>query len=59
MKPSTIQNYEQQIHYNIVPYIGEVWVSEFKESVIQTYIRKLHEEHKLSPAKIRAAYGIV
>ncbi|WP_245618128.1 Arm DNA-binding domain-containing protein [Domibacillus tundrae] len=55
LKPSTIQNYDQQIRYNIVPYIGDVRMSEFTESIIQTYIQTLHKERKLSPATIRAA----
>lgn len=59
LKPSTIQNYEQQIRYNIFPYIGKVRMGEFNESIIQTYIQTLHKERKLSPATIRAAYGIV
>ncbi|WP_342798384.1 site-specific integrase [Domibacillus sp. 8LH] len=59
LKPSTIQNYEEQIRYNIVPYIGDVRMDEFSESIIQTYIQKLHKGRKLSPATIRAAYGIV
>ncbi|MCM3789120.1 site-specific integrase [Domibacillus indicus] len=59
LKPSTIQNYEQQIRYNIVPYIGDVRMNEFNELIIQTYIQTLHKERKLSPATIRAAYGIV
>ncbi|WP_245618138.1 Arm DNA-binding domain-containing protein [Domibacillus tundrae] len=53
LKTSTIQNYEQQIRYNIAPYIGDVRMDEFNESIIQNYVQTLHKERKLSPATIR------
>ncbi|MBM7587940.1 integrase [Bacillus pakistanensis] len=59
LKTSTIQNYEQQIRYNITPYIGEVRMNDFNESILQNYIQVLCKERELSPATIRAAYGIV
>jgi len=59
LKPSTIQNYEQQIKSNIVPYIGEICMEAFNESILQNYIQTLYNVRKLSPATIRATYGIV
>jgi integrase len=59
LKPSTIQNYDQQILYNVIPYIGEVRMEEFNESIVQNFIQVLHKDRRLSPATIRAAYGIV
>lgn len=59
LKPSTIQNYEQQIQYNIVPYLGNIRMEDFNESILQNYVHTLLVERNLSPATIRATYGIV
>lgn len=37
LKPSTIQNYEEQIRYNIVPYIGDVRMDEWTSSTSQSF----------------------
>lgn len=59
LKPSTIKNYEEQLYYNILPYIGEVKMDEFNEAIIQDFIQVLYKERKLAPATVRTAYGIV
>ncbi|WP_100408426.1 site-specific integrase [Bacillus solitudinis] len=59
LKPSTINNYEDQLHYNILPYLGEVKTKEINEEIIQNYITTLHTERGLAPATIRSAYGMV
>ncbi|WP_413381197.1 tyrosine-type recombinase/integrase [Alkalihalobacillus sp. 1P02AB] len=59
LKPSTIKNYEEQLLYNILPYLGDIKITEINEDIIQNYIMKLHKERNLSPATIRTAYGIV
>ncbi|MGG3927691.1 site-specific integrase [Metabacillus fastidiosus] len=59
LKPSTIKNYEEHIRYNIIPYIGEVRMNEFNETIIQNFIRVLYKERGLAPATVKTTYGIV
>ncbi|WP_227938150.1 tyrosine-type recombinase/integrase [Alkalihalobacillus deserti] len=59
LRPSTIRNYEEQLYYNILPYLGELNTSEIDEDVIQNYIMILHKQRGLSPATIRTSFGIV
>lgn len=59
LRQSTIKNYQEQIDYNILPYIGQVRMEEFTEEIIQNYIQTLFKERQLAPATIRATYGIV
>ncbi|ARK30749.1 site-specific integrase [Halalkalibacter krulwichiae] len=59
LRPSTIRNYQEQLNYNILPYLGEVKVKDIGEELIQSYIMTLHKERGLAPATIRSAYGVV
>ena len=59
LKQSTIKNYQEQIDYNIVPYIGQFRMEEINEEIIQNYVQTLFKVRKLAPATIRATYGIV
>ncbi|WP_339145474.1 MULTISPECIES: tyrosine-type recombinase/integrase [unclassified Sutcliffiella] len=59
LRPSTLVNYNEQLKYNILPYLGKFKMSELDETILQNYINQLHSERKLAPKTIRAAYGIV
>lgn len=59
LKPSTIKNYEEQISYNIMPYIGNVRMGDFNENIIQNLVNILYKERGLAPATVRSSYGIV
>jgi integrase len=59
LKPSTTRNYQEQLRYNILPYLGEINTKDINEDIIQNYIMTLHKQRGLAPATIRTAYGIV
>lgn len=59
LKPSTIKNYQEQLHYNIIPYLGNLRLSEIDGKVLRNYILQLHQDRSLAPATIRTAFGLV
>lgn len=59
LRPSTLVNYNEQLKYNILPYLGSFKLSELNEKVLQNYINRLHNERNLAPKTIRTAYGMV
>lgn len=59
LKPSTKKNYEEQIYYNILPYIGDRRMNEINGTVLQNFINVLHKKRGLAAATIRTTYGIV
>ncbi|WP_226680733.1 site-specific integrase [Sutcliffiella horikoshii] len=59
LKPSTRKNYEEQIYYNILPYLGDRKMDEISGTVLQNFINALHKDRGLAAATIRTTYGIV
>jgi integrase len=59
LKPSTKSNYEEQIKNSILPLLGALKLNEFNDNTVQHFINTLHNDRGLSPATIRATYGMV
>jgi integrase len=59
LKPSTKSNYEEQIKNSILPILGALKLNEFNDNTVQHFINTLHNDRGLSPATIRATYGMV
>ncbi|MCM3616649.1 site-specific integrase [Sutcliffiella horikoshii] len=59
LRPSTLVNYNEQLKYNILPYLGNFKLPELNEEILQNYINRLHNERNLAPKTIRTAYGMV
>ncbi|WP_026694106.1 site-specific integrase [Peribacillus kribbensis] len=59
LKASTLQNYQEQIRYNILPFFNSIRLSELNEEIVQQFIHYLSKERDLAPATIRTTYGIL
>ncbi|MED4403729.1 tyrosine-type recombinase/integrase [Metabacillus fastidiosus] len=59
LRSSTIVNYNEQLKYNIIPFLANYKLCEINEQVLQNYINDLCNKRELAPKTVRTAFGIV
>ncbi len=59
LKPKTRLGYESLLRTHVLPKFGGLRLDEIERLDVQRWIAVLHEERKLSPARIRQAYQVL